>query len=60
MGPFHTGYQRWAAKTPTSPLAELPGFSIWRCMFDFMHALELGRLQGVVPAALQGLIGLPP
>ncbi len=59
VGPFCTGPNAWATKAPVSPLTKLPGFSIWRCMFDIMHTLELGILQRVIPAALQGLMGLP-
>ena len=60
VGPYHTGLNSWAAKHPISPLTKLPGFSIWRCQFDLMHTLELGILQRVIPAALQGLMGIPP
>ena len=49
---------QWHTDVPISPLCKLPGFSIWRCMFDMMHTLELGLLQRAVPAALQGLMGL--
>ncbi len=59
MGPFHRGDNAWAAKEPASPLVEIPGFSIWRWQFDLMHTLDLGILQRVIPAALQGLMGLP-
>ncbi len=60
VGPFHTGPNCWAAKQPVSPLVHIPGFSIWRCMCDLMHTLDLGLLQRIVPAALQGLMVLPP
>ncbi len=60
VGPFHRGPNPWAAKQPVSPLTKLPGFSIWRCQFDLMHVLELGILQRLIPAALQGLMGIPP
>ncbi len=50
----------WTAREPLTPLAGIPGFSIWRCMFDLMHTLELGLLMRVIPAALQGLMGLQP
>ncbi len=60
VGPFHTGPNSWAARRPVSPLTEIPGFSIWRCGFDLMHTLELGILQKVIPAALQGLMGIAP
>ncbi len=58
-GPFCTGPNAWAATTPHSSLTKIPGFSIWRCMFDIMHVLDLGILQRLVPAALQGLLGMP-
>ena len=59
VGPAPGGPRGWTPKTPSaiSPLAAIPGFSIWRCMFDLMHCLELGLLQKIVPAALQGLMG---
>ena len=60
VGHLPGGPTGWASKTPVSPLCEIPGFSIWRCMFDLMHTLELGLLQRVVPAALQGLLGIAP
>ncbi len=60
VGPFHHGHNPWAARHPVSPLAGLPGFSIWRCQYDLMHTLELGILQKLLPAALQGLMGIPP
>ncbi len=41
-------------------MTRLPGFSIWRCQFDMMHAVELGILQRLITAALQGLMGIPP
>ncbi len=50
---------QWASNDPPSPLGQLPGFSIWRCMFDLMHTLDLGLAQRAVPSALQGLLGLP-
>ncbi len=59
-GPFHTGPDCWEATSPHSPLLQMPGFSIWRCMYDLMHALDLGLLQRVIPAALHGLMGEPP
>ena len=59
VGPFPAGQRAWASNAPTSPLCRLPGFSVWRCMFDCMHTLDLGVLQRCVPAALQGLAGLP-
>ncbi len=34
----------------------IPGFSLWRCNFDLMHALELGLLQRIVPAALEPML----
>ncbi len=58
VGPRDHGWVQWEAKEPASPLLEIPGFSIWRCNFDLMHTLELGLLQRVIPAALQGLMGL--
>ena len=60
VGPYHTGRNSWAARHPVSPLTRLPGFSIWRCQFDMMHTVELGILQRLIPAALQGLMGIPP
>ena len=60
VGPRAHGHRKWATKAPISPLVNIPGFSIWRCTFDLMHTLELGILQRVVPAALQGLLGLAP
>ena len=60
VGPHHHGPKAWEAKKPVSPLTGLPGFSIWRVAFDLMHALDLGLLQRIVPAALQGLMGYPP
>ena len=59
VGPRPGGLAGWASKDPISPLVRMPGFSVWRCMFDLMHTLELGILQKVIPAALQGLMGLP-
>ncbi len=60
VGPVCTrGASPWQAREPPSPLCKIPGFSIWRCMFDIMHALELGLLQRCIPAALQGTLGLP-
>ena len=59
VGPFHHGPGAWVATTPISPLTKAPGFSIWRCMFDLMHTLDLGLYQRVIPAALQGLMGEP-
>ncbi len=41
---------------PTSPLTRIPGFSLWRCNFDLMHALELGLLQRIAPAVLEPLL----
>ncbi len=45
------------ARWPRSPLLDIPGFNIWRCVFDCMHTLELGILQRAVPCALQELCG---
>ncbi len=42
-----------------SLLCMIPSFSIWRCMFDLMHALEPGLLQRRILAATQGKLGLP-
>ncbi len=58
VGPWPYGANKWESKDPISPLCRLPGFSVWRCMFDIMHTLELGILQRIVPCALQGLMGL--
>ena len=58
VGPQQNSQNAWAS--PVSPVTEIPGFSIWRCQFDLMHTLELGVLQKVVPAALQGLMGIAP
>ncbi len=58
VGPRPQGERAWETLDPASPLCNLPNFSIWRCMFDLMHTLELGLLQRVIPAALQGLLGL--
>ncbi len=58
VGPYPRGPGCWETKWPVSPLCSVPGFSIWRCMFDLMHTLELGLLQRAIPAALQGLMGL--
>ncbi len=57
VGPLPQGPGKWESLLPRSPLCLLPGFSIWRCVFDLTHALELGLLQRVAPAALQGLMG---
>ncbi len=57
VGPLPWGRRAWSSLHPVSPLCSLPGFSIWRCMFDLMHVLELGLLQRVIPAALHGLLG---
>ncbi len=58
VGPLPRGQMAWETKQPVSPLCSMPGFSIWRCMFDLMHTLELGLLQRAIPSALQGLMGL--
>ncbi len=60
VGPHCRGERAWKSHAPISPLCRLPGFSVWRCMFDFMHTMDLGLLQRCIPAALQGLLGLPP
>ena len=57
VGPRPLEMHGWETGMPVSPLCDLPNFSIWRCMFDLMHALELGLLQRIIPAALQGLLG---
>ncbi len=59
VGPRHGGVYGWASRDPVSPLTKIPGFSIWWCVFDLTHTLELGLLQRVIPAALQGLLGVP-
>ncbi len=60
VGPLPSRVQPggWESNEPITPLTKLPGFSVWRCIFDLMHTLELGLLQRVIPAALQGLLGL--
>ena len=59
VGPEPNGPNGWASKTPVSPLTQIPGFSVWRCMYDIMHTLDLGILQRLIAASLQGLLGLP-
>ncbi len=56
VGP-RPGPEGWESHEVVSPLCGLPGFSVWRCMFDLMHTLDLGLLQRVIPAALQTLMG---
>ena len=34
------------------PLLLIPGFCIWKCMFDIMHTVDLGIYQTVLPSVL--------
>ena len=49
----------YLAMALVSPLLLIPGFCIWRVMFDCMHCVDLGIYQVALPSVLSELVMTP-